>query len=140
MVVQDHGDHGRNAEADDIGLPQPVPLASSRSVPAYGAMLVRTRYPVSVKTVWHARRKMHGRDGFQRLPVQQHQVTTVGRPVVDETHRHAVVLGGVRCGRYEDELAGLATGPERDGLGPPAGEVVPEDRVGRAESPAVPGA
>ena len=77
---------------------------------------------------------MHGRDGFQRLPVQQHQVTTVGRPVVDETHRHAVVLGGVRCGRYEDELAGLATGPERDGLGPPAGEVVPEDRVGRGKS------
>jgi hypothetical protein len=68
MFEQDHCDHGRNAEADDIGVLQPVPLAFAER--AHGAMLVRTRYPVSVKTVWHARRKMHSRDGFQCLPVQ----------------------------------------------------------------------
>ena len=38
MVQQDHGDDGRDGQTDNVGLPQPVPLAPAR--PAFGGVVV----------------------------------------------------------------------------------------------------
>src|SRR5258707_13991965 len=93
-------------------------------------MLSLGRNPIAVETMWHTGRKVHGRDGFQRLSVEQYQVAAIAGPVVDETHRHTVVLGGIQRRRNEDELAGLTAWSETDRLGASRGDIVLEDGVG----------
>ena len=56
-----------HADPDNVGLPQPMPLAAAR--PGSRQSLVRAgqtirRYPVAVKTVRYPDRKVHGRRPF----------------------------------------------------------------------------
>src|SRR5262249_21340491 len=89
-------------------------------------------HPVAVKTVRDAGGNVHGRDGSQRLAIEQHQVAAVAGPVVDETHRDTLVLGGIRGGWDENEFTWLATGPEAGLGGAPGGQIVFEDGIGRS--------
>lgn len=68
-------------------------------------------------------------DGLEARGVEDGQVAAVGGGVVDESHEHSVVLGGVRCVGDEDEFTDALVGaqPASDGLA--AGRVVFEHRV-----------
>jgi len=48
---------------------------------------------------------MDGSDCLQGGGVEDDQVATVGVNVIDESHQCPFVLGGLRCGGNEDELA-----------------------------------
>ena len=156
MVQQDHGDDGgpadRQRRPPTTNSTRPR-AASSAARLAHAAILSRCRHPVAVKSVRHPHRKVHGRDRFQGLPVEQHQIAAVGgrrrripsprrrprrRPALDGTNTNSP---GSRPGpnatdwvrRLARSCFRIASGAEIPGV---PGRSRPRTRTGGAGRPA----